>query len=369
MPAHDGLQTVRVAHQVVVLHHLDRGERGGARQRVRVVGEASVEHVVLEVPGDRGRDRERAERQVGGGQPFRGRHQVRHDPPVVHREPLARAPEPAHDLVGDQHDPVPGAELAHALQVAIRRDQDAVRAGHRLEDERGDRLGALEHDLLLEPIERLLGGVLGPIRPAVGVEDAHDPRHGRVLVGPPSRIPGEVGRQVGGAVIRPVSHHDLLAPRVGLGDPDRVLVRLGPAQGEEGLLHVARPQRGELLAEERPGLVGGEGRDVGKRLPLLGDRVDHALVAVADVDAHQLRVEVEIARAVDPVEVDALGAIDGHRRDLGLRGPVVEGVALRQLDDLIGRQGHRSHVLPGVPRRILPEGHPPFGPAGTEGPA
>ena len=38
--------------QVVVLQHVDRGDRGGHAERVGVVGEPAPEHVVLEVRGD-----------------------------------------------------------------------------------------------------------------------------------------------------------------------------------------------------------------------------------------------------------------------------------------------------------------------------
>ena len=65
-------------------------------------------------------------------------------------EPLAGAAEARHHLVGDHQDAVLVAERAHALQVAVGRNEDAVGAGHRLEDERRDRLRPFELDDLLE---------------------------------------------------------------------------------------------------------------------------------------------------------------------------------------------------------------------------
>ena len=70
---------------------------------------------------------------------------------------------------------------------------------------------------------------------------------------------------------------------------------------------------GQLLAQPGARLGGHERIGVGQLLGLLLDRVDHAPIAVADVDAHQLRVEVEEALAVGRVEVDALRLIDGDR--------------------------------------------------------
>jgi hypothetical protein len=50
---------------------------------------------------------------------------------VVDGEPLAAAPEPGHDLVGDPHDPVLVADLANPGEVAVRRNEDAVGADDR----------------------------------------------------------------------------------------------------------------------------------------------------------------------------------------------------------------------------------------------
>ena len=71
---------------------------------------------------------------------------------------------------------------------------------------------------------------------------------------------------------------------------------------------------------------------------LAGDRLNDARIPVANVHAHQLAIEVEVPLAVGVVEIDSLGANDRDGRDLGLHCPVVERVALRPLDDLLGRQ-------------------------------
>src|SRR5439155_16284337 len=63
-----------------------------------------------------------------------------------------------------------------------------------------------------------------------------------------------------------------------------------------------------------------------------------ALVAMADVHAHQLAVEVDEALAFGRPEVDALRAGHGDRIDFRLSGPLEERVLLRQRDHLFA--GH-----------------------------
>ncbi len=200
--------------------------------------------------------------------------------------------------------------------------------------------------------ERRLRVVLRPLRAVVRIEHVHDAGH-RGLVRPATRIAGERHHAGGRPVVRPVARHDLVPSRDHAGDLDRVLVRLGAAERVEGLLDVAGEQLGHLLPEQRPLLVRHERRDVREALGLPMHRVGHAPVAVADVHAHQLAVEVDEALAVDAPEVDALRAIDRDRRRLGLRLPVVQRVALREFDDLLGRQlAHPPH--PFIPLALDP---------------
>jgi hypothetical protein len=172
---------------------------------------------------------------------------------MVHGEPLAGPPEPAHHLVGDHHDAVARAEITDALQVPLGRDQDAVRAGHRLEDERRDRLGPLELEGLLEQAERRRGVVDWVLGPVPGVQHVHDPAQ-RGLVRPPARIARERHHRERRPVVRAVAAHDLVPARREASHLDGVLVRLCSAEGEERLLEVAGPELRELLAEARSSL-------------------------------------------------------------------------------------------------------------------
>src|SRR5262245_2715333 len=173
VPGHDLAHLRRVLDQAVLLIHADRRDRRGQRQRVRVVGQAAVEHVLVEVLIHLRRQSDRPKRDVRRRQSLGHRHDVGHHAPVVHGEPLPRAAEPGHDLVGDQQDPVPVAELAHALQVAAGWDQDAIGARHGLEDECGDRVRALEGDRLVQVRERRVGVLEPTLRPVVRVEHVH----------------------------------------------------------------------------------------------------------------------------------------------------------------------------------------------------
>src|SRR6185369_16896237 len=85
---------------------------------------------------------ERAELDVGAREALGHRDEVGLDAPVVDGEPLPGPPEAGHDLVGDEQDAVPVADLAQALHVAVGRDEDPVGAHDGLDDDRGDRLRA-----------------------------------------------------------------------------------------------------------------------------------------------------------------------------------------------------------------------------------
>ena len=97
-------------------------------------------------------------------------------------EHVAGAAEAADHLVDDEQDVVLLQDRLHAIEVGRRRHDHAAGAHHRLGEERGDRIGTLAQDQLLEVRgeprgERLLA--LARLRAAVivravGVQDARD---------------------------------------------------------------------------------------------------------------------------------------------------------------------------------------------------
>ena len=138
-------------------------------------------------------------------------------------------------------------------------------------------------------------------------------------------------------MVGPVAGEHLVAAGVVPSELDRVLDRLGPAEREEHLVEVAGQDLGELLAEPAADLRC-EGRlDVLEPGRLLGDRVDHPAVAVADVHRHELAVEVEDPLALGRVQVDALRMVDGDRIQGALDGPREERVGAVERDDLRAR--------------------------------
>ena len=295
--AHHRVHRGGALDEVILLVDVQRRQRRGERHRVARVGEAAVEHHRIELLGDVPAHGDGAQRQVRGGQALGHGHQVGDGVPVLDREPPAGAPETRHHLVGDHQDAVAIAELANALDVAVRRNEDAVGADDGLEEDRRDRVRSLVHDHVLETAEALLDRPRLALAPAmrVGIPDhADQPRLRR----PAARIAGERHRTHGRPVIRAVASEDLVAAGVLASDLDRVLDRLGAAEREEDLVEIAGQQPGQLLAETRSNL--GDERRLDELQPggLLDDGVDDPLVAVTDVHRHQLAVEIENARCL-----------------------------------------------------------------------
>ena len=190
-------------------------------------------------------------------------------------------------------------------------------------------LRALVADDVLEALEALRHRARLLLAPAVRVRVADDADDAR-LVRPAARVAGQGHRAERRPVVGAVAGEDLVAAGVVAGELDGVLDRLGAAEREEDLVQVAGQDLGQLRAEAGADL-GREGRlDVLELRRLRGDRVDDPPVAVADVDRHQLAVEVEDPPALGRVEVDALGVVDGDRVDGALDGPREEGVLARE---------------------------------------
>src|ERR1700692_2263880 len=99
-----------------------------------VVSEPSVENFVLKMLRDVVTHADRAERKIAGSQSLGHGDHVGNNVPVIDGEPFASAPETGHHFVGNHQDAVLVAELAQAGEIAIGRNQNAVRASHWLEN-------------------------------------------------------------------------------------------------------------------------------------------------------------------------------------------------------------------------------------------
>ena len=337
----------------LVLERLDRCDSGGTRERVPRVREAAGEEPVLDRVVDVVAHGHRAERDVARVDALGGRDDVRDDVPVLAREPAA-GPAPArHHLVEDEQDAVAVAHLPDRLEVAVRRDDDPVRADDRLEDDRGHRVRALVFEDLLEVrAARADGagvGMAGGAAVRVGVEHADDAGNTR-LREPAPRVAGERDRSAGRAVVRAVARNDLVTAGHPAREPDRVLVRLGAAVREERVVEVA----GHHLCDQARGLralvVRHRRPDRAEQVGLVLDRLDDTRMLVADRDVDELRREVEVAFPVVVPEVAALGSGDRERRERRLHGPRVDQVRAVVRDDAISlvgpvlERGHDSMV-------------------------
>ena len=248
------------------------------------------------------------------------------------REPAPGAAEAGQDLVEDEQDAVAIADLADRREVAGRRHEDAVGAGHGLEDHGGDRLRPLVLQDLLQvrtaggdgavvgvpggrvegvsavPVVDMPGGAAVRVR----VEHAHDARDRR-LGRPAPRVAGERRGARGGAVVAAVPGDDLLAPGHPARQLDGVLVGVGAAGREQRHAEVARRHLGEQPGELGPRLAGEGRRQAVQRLRLAPQRLDQPRVPVAEVEVHHLRGEVQVAAAVGVPEPAPLAAGDAQR--------------------------------------------------------
>ncbi len=89
---------------------------------------------------------------------------VRHHAVAFGGEGMAEPAEAGDDLVEHQQDLVLVADRAQPLQIALRRRQHRGRAGHRLDEHRGDGVVAMQRDQTLE----FVGQMRAPFRLALG---------------------------------------------------------------------------------------------------------------------------------------------------------------------------------------------------------
>ena len=231
-------------------------------------------------------------------------------------------PAPGADhLVGDHQHVVAVADLAHPLEVAVGRDEAAAGVLDRLEDHRGDRLGPLEDDPLLDRVgrpERV--AVLGPAVD-VGVGDVAAARRQRLELAAQLGDAGRRERPQRGAVVGDLAGDRLVLLAFAVhavvvaGELQRRLDRLRAAGGEEDAVEVAGGERGDPRRQlDRPRVGVAPERVEVELFDLAGGRLAVLGAAVAGVDAEEAGEAVEVAVAVLVVDVAALGA--GDDRDL-----------------------------------------------------
>ena len=245
-------------------------------------------------------------------------------------EPVAEPAEGADDLVADQQHVVLVADLADPLEVAGRGREAAAGVLHRLEEHRGDGVGALvldrDRDLVggpaAEGLEVSGGTGLEALGGAVEVGVGHperrrDERLERRLH---HRDAGDRQRALRRAVVGDrAADHLVLGGLAGelevvLGELPRGLDGLAAAAGEEDAVEVAGRVARDPLGQLHGLRVGvGPQRHEGELGGLLGRRLGDVGAAVPELVDEQAGEPVEVALALGVVEVGTLAAHDhGH---------------------------------------------------------
>ena len=155
-----------------------------------------------------------------------------------------------------------------------------------------------------------------------------------VVIGPAAGVAGHVDRQVGAAVVTAVGREHLDTAGVQTGHPDRVLVRVGTAVGEEDLVQAGGSVLADPMSGPRARLDGGRGRHGAQLCGLFLNSLDDVWVLMADICEHQLGTEVDVLVAVAVPHQRALRSGHDHRRDPRLGRPRVKDMGAVELVDL-----------------------------------
>ena len=171
---------------------------------------------------------------------------------------------------------------------------------------------------------------------------------------PPARIARSRNRSRSRAVIAAIAGDDLGLAGVHARDFEGRLIGLRPRRRKEEFLETGRKQLEQLLRQPRP-RSGRKSRQNIRQLPrLLSDRLDHSRVLVAEIDAHQLRREIQIALARSIDEIAALGINDMQRLPTLLDAPGAVVIFARDARDLLGCKWRLGIDLDGVAHGVAP---------------
>src|ERR1041385_7757 len=140
----------------------------------------------------------------------------------------------------------------------------------------------------------------------IRIEHAHHTRNSR-LSSPTSRITGERDTTAGTAMIGTITGHNLLPSRKRTGNLHGVLNRFRSAIRKKESVDITGSDLSQFLAQKRARLgchVRSHIRHGGK---LLGNGLDHPRVPMANIDTHQLAIEIDEAFALRRPEINSFG--------------------------------------------------------------
>ena len=146
--------------QAFALVYIERREPRRAGHRVAGIGIAVEElDKVLRTLHERVVDAPLHEHGPHGygavGDALGGGHEVGCDAEILRREGRAKPAKSADDLIKDKQKAVLDADRLEPFEIALGRNQNASRAGHGLNDHRGDGVGAMQRDQPFEIVRKL----------------------------------------------------------------------------------------------------------------------------------------------------------------------------------------------------------------------
>src|ERR671919_1031326 len=109
-------------------------------------------------------------------------------------------------------------------------------------------------------------------------------------------------------MIGAIPRTDLMTSAVESCDANSILIGFGAAVGEEERIDIAGRQFSKLCTQASAHFGGHERVGVGERRSLVLNGANHSLVAMTDVDAHELTVEVNEAFTFGRPEVNSFRA-------------------------------------------------------------
>src|SRR5215207_8128454 len=116
---HHRSHAARVLDKIVLFIDSYVCQCSSARERMTVVCQPTVKHVLLKMIRNLASHTDCAELHVSTRQTLRHRDQIRDDVPVIDREPLSGTTETGHHFVRDQKNAVLIAKNTQALHVTI----------------------------------------------------------------------------------------------------------------------------------------------------------------------------------------------------------------------------------------------------------
>ena len=261
------------------------------------------------------------------------------------------------------------AQRSQSRHERGRRHDVATFAQHWLDDEGRDvlrRNAGVKHlvDRPEHVIERCL--IAGPGRVSIRVRIrhvVHARQEGLIAFAVVTLRCGQREGPIGAAVKGTLESDQRRASRRVAGQLDRPLDRLRATVREENLVELARCQRRDALGKLDRGLVMRDHRGMHHLVELRLCRRDDLGMTVAEVGDRDARGEIQVAAAVDAVEVGTLGVIDDDRcvavQDLGEMGAFArQPLFLAIVGGLFFDESHVASLIQ-RPSRDLARARPP----------